>query len=146
MAWSRQMPFVLSANLHGGTLVANYPFDDTPNPVETSGKIWPSPDDATFVLLAKTYSLNHPRMRQGRPPCGEQFPDGIINGAQWYSVAGGMQDWNYLHTNDFELTIELGCVKYPEHDKLATFWQENKEPLLKYLEAVHMGVKGEVFF
>ncbi len=53
-----------------------------------------------------------------------------------------MQDWNYLHTNDFELTLELGCVKYPEHGQLAAFWQENREPLLKYLEAVHLGVKG----
>ncbi len=53
-----------------------------------------------------------------------------------------MKDWNYLHTNDFELTLELGCVKYPEHGQLAAFWQENREPLLKYLEAVHLGVKG----
>ncbi len=53
-----------------------------------------------------------------------------------------VQDWNYLHTNDFELTLELGCVKYPEHGQLAAFWQENREPLLKYLEAVHLGVKG----
>ena len=53
-----------------------------------------------------------------------------------------MQDWNYLHTNDMELTLELGCVKYPEHGQLATFWQENREPLLLYIEAVHIGVKG----
>jgi hypothetical protein len=59
-----------------------------------------------------------------------------------------LQDWNYLHTNDFELTLELGCVKYPEHGQLAAFWQENREPLLKYLEAVHLGVKGghQIFY
>ena len=66
MAWSSQFPFVLSANLHGGSLVANYPYDDTPNPADAAGKAWPSPDDATFVLLAKTYSLNHPRMKLGQ--------------------------------------------------------------------------------
>ena len=49
-----------------------------------------------------------------------------------------MQDWNYLNTNDFEITLELGCTKYPERKDLPTYWQENKESLLKYIEAVHI--------
>lgn len=145
MSWSRQYPFVLSANLHGGSLVANYPFDDTPDPRDRGGTASPSPDEATFQHLARAYSLNHPKMKTGKE-CGQAvvFPDGITNGAQWYSVSGGMQDWNYVYTNDFEITVELGCIKYPKHQELGDYWMENKESLLAFMEAVHSGFKGFV--
>lgn len=53
MNWVLSEPFVLSANLHNGALVANYPFDDTPNEIEAEN---PSPDDKVFRYLAKTYA------------------------------------------------------------------------------------------
>ncbi len=75
----------------------------------------------------------------------ETFTDGITNGAKWYSVIGGMQDWNYLHTNCFEITLELGCHKYPNATDLANYWKDNKRPLLAYIQEIHKGVKGFVF-
>lgn len=53
MKWILSEPFVLSANLHNGALVANYPYDDTPNGVQSENL---SPDDAVFKYLATTYA------------------------------------------------------------------------------------------
>lgn len=53
MNWVLSEPFVLSANLHNGALVANYPYDDTPSGLNGENL---SPDDAVFKYLAKTYA------------------------------------------------------------------------------------------
>lgn len=55
MDWSRKEPFVLSANLHGGALVASYPYDGSTNRSAIS-EARPAPDDDIFQHLAQTYA------------------------------------------------------------------------------------------
>lgn len=50
-----------------------------------------------------------------------------------YVVTGGMQDFNYLSSNDFEITLELGCVKYTPAEDLAREWERNKKALLEFI-------------
>ncbi|XP_063002757.1 carboxypeptidase D [Elgaria multicarinata webbii] len=147
MEWMRRNRFVLSGNLHGGSVVASYPFDDSATH-ESSGVYSKSADDEVFKYLAKAYASNHPIMKTGTPNCpGEEeetFTDGITNGAQWYDVPGGMQDYNYVWANCFEVTFELSCCKYPPASQLEQEWENNRESLLTFIEKVHMGVKGFV--
>lgn len=55
-----------------------------------------------------------------------------------------MQDFNYVFSNCFEITIELSCCKYPNASSLQTEWQGNRQSLIRYMQAVHLGVKGLV--
>ena len=56
-----------------------------------------------------------------------------------------MQDYNYRMTNCFEITIEMGCYKYPFATDLKGYWQQHKFSLLHYLELVHEGIAGMIF-
>lgn len=100
-------------------------------------------DNALFKHLASVYADNHPVMRNGHS-CNETFPGGITNGAFWYELNGGMQDFNYVFTNCFELTLELSCCKYPLADRLPDEWHKNKRSLIEYMKQVHSGIKGLV--
>ncbi|CAF4473743.1 unnamed protein product, partial [Rotaria sp. Silwood2] len=141
MKWILKENFVLSANLHGGAVVASYPYDETIH--HTDNTYGQSPDDSLFRFIARTYANKHLTMTKGQG-CASEFPEGITNGAKWYDVAGGMQDFNYLHSNTFEITIELSCCKYPSSNdsNLEKEWDNNKEALITYMELSHLGIKG----
>nr|CAD7426106.1 unnamed protein product [Timema monikensis] len=143
MTWIVSNPFVLSANLHGGAVVASYPYDDSASGLDCCAES-PTPDNDVFRHLASLYANAHPFMKTGVACPLDTFENGITNGALWYEVKGGMQDFNYLHSNCFEVTFELSCCKYPNASNMSYEWSNNKESLLSFMEAVHMGIKGVV--
>uniref|UniRef100_A0A3Q4AT78 Peptidase M14 domain-containing protein n=1 Tax=Mola mola TaxID=94237 RepID=A0A3Q4AT78_MOLML len=146
MDWLKTENFVLSANLHGGALVASYPYDNSNGGSEQVGGASISPDDDVFIHLAKVYSFNHASMHiGGRCPDSRLFNEGITNGYQWYPLSGGMQDYNYVWAQCLELTLEVSCCKFPPVEELPTLWTDNRKALLAFMQQVHLGVKGQVF-
>uniref|UniRef100_A0A8C8LW85 F5/8 type C domain-containing protein n=1 Tax=Oncorhynchus tshawytscha TaxID=74940 RepID=A0A8C8LW85_ONCTS len=139
--WMQNIPFVLSANLHGGELVVTYPFDRTEDWAPHDDT--PTPDNSFFRWLATVYaSTNQVMSNPDRRPChNENFQryNNIINGANWHTVQGSMNDFSYLHTNCFDVTVELSCDKFPHASELPIEWENNKESLLIYMEQ-HDGV------
>ncbi|RNA29378.1 carboxypeptidase e, partial [Brachionus plicatilis] len=143
--WIVNNDFILSANFHGGDLVVNYPYDDSS---DHETKYSPTPDDEFFTHIASFYARNHANMtdkkRKNCDMIGDDFDKGITNGANWYPVCGGMQDFNYLASNCFELTIELGCDKFPPGKQLKQYWKDNMHSLYEFMWKSHTGIKGFV--
>ncbi|XP_075130539.1 carboxypeptidase M [Leptodactylus fuscus] len=136
MNWIQSESFVLSANFHGGALVASYPYDNS---------YTTPPDYDVLKYLALLYSKNNNNMFSANScPGSSGFDNGITNGASWYKVKGGMQDYNYIYHQCIEITIELSCCKYPDSSTLQGFWNDNKISVIEYIKQVHIGVKGQV--
>ncbi|XP_038994470.1 carboxypeptidase SOL1-like isoform X1 [Hibiscus syriacus] len=138
MSWLREIHFTASASLHGGALVANYPWDGS---LDKRKHYYACPDDGTFRFLASIYSKSHYNMSLSK-----EFEGGITNGAAWYPVYGGMQDWNYIYGGCFELTLEITDNKWPNAMELPTIWEYNKMSMLNLIASlVKTGVHGRVF-
>ncbi|XP_050948190.1 carboxypeptidase D, b isoform X1 [Labeo rohita] len=132
MKWILERKFVLSGSLHEGSVMASFPSDEE-HPYAASGL---TADDAVFRHLAQTYIENHPIMKMDNPGCPDDPHKSFED--------GGMQDYNYLKGNCFEVTFELSCCKYPPASQLFTEWSNNKEALLAYIHQAHIGVRGFV--
>ncbi|CDQ78514.1 unnamed protein product [Oncorhynchus mykiss] len=105
-------------------------------------------DDTMFRWLAMSYAHSHLTMTETqRGSCHTDDisgGQGIINRASWKPVVGSMNDFSYLHTNCFELSVFLGCDKFPHESELPLEWENNREALLSFIEQVHRGIKGIV--
>ena len=125
--------FVMSANLHGGAEVANYPWD-------TWAKL--HADDNWWEFVSREYADTVHNFS----PSGYlmDLDSGITNGYQWYSISGGRQDYmNYFHQCR-EFTLELSNTKLPQANQLPNYWNWNYRSLLNYMEEVLFGIKGVV--
>jgi hypothetical protein len=123
--------FVLSANMHGGAEVANYPWDT-----------WfkRAADDAWWIMVTREYADT----AQFYSPPGyfNDLNNGITNGYDWYSITGGRQDYMNYFRNCREFTLELSSAKRPPASQLPSFWEYNYRSFLNYLEQGLFGFNG----
>ncbi len=117
--------FSLSANFHGGTIVANYPWDSTYDR---------HPLDGLVQELSLSYAEHNPEMRSST-----EFTHGITNGADWYVVKGGMQDWSCFFYNDLQITLEVSHTKWPSYSDIPGFYASNRDSMINYMKQVHRG-------
>lgn len=134
MDFANAHSFVFGINYHGGAEVVNYPWDYT---------YTLHPDDAWFISSSLVYASN----AQANGPSGyftSVSSNGITNGADWYVIAGGRQDWMNYTRNGREVTIECSNTKMPAASTMPDYWNYNYEAMLSYLELALNGIHGTV--
>ncbi|MDA3865646.1 MAG: M14 family zinc carboxypeptidase [Salinivirgaceae bacterium] len=133
MHFADEHSFVLSQNTHGGIELVNYPWDT-----------WTRlhPDDNWWVRVSRDYA----DMAQANSPSGYMTAqnNGITNGAAWYIVEGGRQDYMNYFKQCREFVLEISDSKTLSTDLLPDYWGYNKQALLNYMKEAMYGIKGIV--
>jgi hypothetical protein len=127
---SRQ--FVLSANIHDGAEVMNYPWDFRNER---------HADDVWFEYICREYADT---AHKYSPPDYMTFLGGVTNGFDWYPIAGGRQDYVTWYRRGREVTMEINEIKHPPPSMLPDLWEYNRRSLLHYMEQAMFGIRGRV--
>ncbi len=132
MAFLQKQGFHMSANIHSGAEVVNYPWDHS---YELHA------DDEWFRFVSREYA---DEARAVDPEYMALFEDGITNGAQWYKVNGGRQDYVNAYLEGREITLELSNDYRLESEQLDEYWMKNERSLLNYMAQCLYGIRGRV--
>jgi len=132
MAFLQEHAFSLSANIHTGNEVVNYPWD---------WKAGLHPDDAWFRLISREYA---DEVHSVDPSYMSGFENGITNGHAWYEVQGSRQDYVCFFRGGREVTLELSFDYRLPSDQLQGYWELNRQSLLYYLAQATYGLHGRV--
>ena len=133
MSFAEEHNFVMGANLHGGAEVLNYPWDT-----------WSTlaADDDWWVYVCREFADTVHVHAPSNYLNG--FVNGISNGYQWYSIAGGRQDYMNYFQQTREVTHEISDVKLLPANQLPAHWDYNYRSFLNYLEQSMFGVRGRI--
>jgi hypothetical protein len=72
------------------------------------------------------------------------FPNGVTRGWEWYIIRGGMQDWAYHWHNEHHVTIEVSDSQPPPYNQMDTYWANNRDAMLWWMQRSLRGVRGLV--
>ena len=136
MKFAEDYQITMAAHYHGGAELMNYPWDND---------YTRHADDDWWQLVSREYAdLAQNAAQSTDPSYMTDEENGITNGADWYRIGGGRQDYmNYYHQCR-EVTIECSTVKCPSASQLPSFWDYNYNSIFAYMNQALYGVHGTV--
>ena len=125
--------FTMAANYHGGAELMNYPYDCTKTyPADTD---WWEYVCTQYVTLARQVYSSY---------MTDTYSDGVTNGASWYMIGGGRQDYMNYYAECREVTIECSSTKLLSASDLPAYWNRNHNSILTLMEQCLNGIHGVV--
>lgn len=135
MSFTDTISFVMSANIHGGIELINYPWDSWTSTARKHA------DHNWFILVSREYADT----AQYYSPSGYMTAyGGITHGGDWYVVYGSRQDYFTYYKNVREVTIEISDTKMVPSAQLPAYWGYNYRSFLNYMRQSLYGVNGIV--
>lgn len=137
ISFTDTMNFIMSANMHGGTELVNFPFDSwTSNVHVHADHEWWEFVMYEYVDTVHAYSPTGYMTAMG---------DGVTHGGDWYVVYGSRQDYFNYYRSCREFTLELSNQKMLNPALLPAHWEYNYRSLLNYIRQSTYGVHGFVY-
>jgi Zinc carboxypeptidase/Secretion system C-terminal sorting domain/Carboxypeptidase regulatory-like domain/Ig-like domain CHU_C associated len=140
MKFEESKSIVLAANFHGGTELVNYAYDNTYS-LHADQDFYEN-ISVEFATNAQTNSPGDPTYMTIDEDAGTFPSPGVTNGAAWYVVYGGRQDYMNYYRHAKEVTIELSDTKWISGAQLPNLWNYNKQALLDYIKQANYGFQG----
>lgn len=132
----------LAVVMHGGSTVCNYPYDGNAAGVDNprARAYAAAPDDALYREVCSAYAEHNRQMTGNR-----LFEGGITNGAAWYVLYGGLQDWLYLNSHTVSVTTEVSDDKWPRGATVfANYAPFNLASMTAFGNKALQGLRGRV--
>lgn len=129
--------FIMSANMHGGIELVNFPFDSWTSSQNTHA----DHDWWEFVMYEYVDTVH------AYSPTGYMtgMGDGVTHGGDWYVIYGSRQDYFNYYKSCREFTLELSNQKLLNPDLLPDHWEYNYRSFLNYIRQSTYGVHGLVY-
>jgi hypothetical protein len=127
------LTFTAGANMHSGIEVVNFPWD-TWTKLHTDNNWW--------VQVSRAYADTV----QANAPAGfmDDLDNGITNGAAWYVITGGRQDYMNYFVQCREFTLEVSTTFILPANQLNNMWNYHHRAMINYLKEGWYGVRGVV--
>ncbi len=136
MQLAEDYQFTMAAHYHGGAELMNYPWDND---------YARHADDAWWQLVSREYAdMAQEAAKPTDPSYMTDEENGITNGADWYRIGGGRQDYMNYYRQCREVTIECSTIKCPSASQLPSFWDYNFNSIFAYMNQALYGIHGTV--